>query len=311
VSSSVTPVRLSFGRTASLHPAARLGAFVLASATAVLVLQGVAYPLLAPTLGRLGLAPAWGTWMTIGALLIGSALAVSATEAAGTSTRERLGLHAAAWRPLPILRATLVGAGAIGGAVLALLGIGWLVIEPGTDGSVAATAGDAAWRLFAPALLEELLVRGYALVTLAAWIGWPAAIAGTSVTFGLLHLANPGVGVTPIAVVTLAGVFLGLVRWRTGSLVAATLAHFAWNFLLVAVAHATVSGLAFGTPGWRLADAGPDWATGGAWGPEGGVFAALGLGAAIALANRWRADDGAAALHTNDPRPSGRTEHQG
>jgi len=41
-----------------------------------------------------------------------------------------------------------------------------------------------------------------------------------------------------------------------------------------------VSGLVMGAPDFRTVDAGPDWATGGAWGPEGGVFAAAGLVAA-------------------------------
>jgi hypothetical protein len=41
--------------------------------------------------------------------------------------------------------------------------------------------------------------------------------------------------------------------------------------------HSDVSGIPFATPDYRVVDAGPDWATGGAWGPEGGVPAALGL----------------------------------
>jgi hypothetical protein len=38
-----------------------------------------------------------------------------------------------------------------------------------------------------------------------------------------------------------------------------------------------VSGIPFATPDYRVIDAGPDWATGGVWGPEGGVPAALSL----------------------------------
>ena len=33
----------------------------------------------------------------------------------------------------------------------------------------------------------------------------------------------------------------------------------------------------FDRPDYRVTDTGPDWATGGTWGPEGGVFAAAGL----------------------------------
>ena len=47
--------------------------------------------------------------------------------------------------------------------------------------------------------------------------------------------------------------------------------------MLAGVLHSAVSGVPFATPDYRLVDAGPDWATGGVWGPEGGVPAALGL----------------------------------
>jgi hypothetical protein len=33
---------------------------------------------------------------------------------------------------------------------------------------------------------------------------------------------------------------------------------------------------------------GPDWLTGGAWGPEGGVAAALGMGAGIIAVAAWK-----------------------
>jgi len=68
----------------------------------------------------------------------------------------------------------------------------------------------------------------------------------------------------------------------TGSLYAATAAHLAWNWIMAAVLHVPVSGLAFETPDYRLVDAGPDWVTGGSWGPEAGAGAMLGLSAALA-----------------------------
>jgi hypothetical protein len=82
-------------------------------------------------------------------------------------------------------------------------------------------------------------------------------------------------------IVGLAGIFLGLVREATRSLYAAWAAHLSWNAVLVVFLHAPVSGLVMAAPDYRVTDTGPDWATGGAWGPEGGVFAALGLVAAI------------------------------
>ncbi|MBV9879811.1 MAG: hypothetical protein JO180_04905, partial [Gemmatirosa sp.] len=42
------------------------------------------------------------------------------------------------------------------------------------------------------------------------------------------------------------------------------------------------------TPGYRTVDAGPDWLTGGPWGPEGGLAAGAGMLAALALLVRGR-----------------------
>jgi hypothetical protein len=95
--------------------------------------------------------------------------------------------------------------------------------------------------------------------------------------------------------VTLAGIFLGVVRLATVSLWAAFAAHLAWNFVLSGVLHAAVSGTAFPTPGYRVVDAGPDWLTGGAWGPEGGAPAAGGMLAVLWWLRRGRGTARAAA----------------
>jgi hypothetical protein len=99
----------------------------------------------------------------------------------------------------------------------------------------------------------------------------------------LLHLQNAGANFQSVALVTLAGVFLAMVRIATDSLYAAWMAHFAWNWVMAAIFHARVSGFAFDAPGYRYVDAGPDWATGGIWGPEGGIFAGLGMLAGTGL----------------------------
>ena len=131
------------------------------------------------------------------------------------------------------------------------------------------------------------MFRGYAFATLAEWWGSTAAIGVTSVAFGLIHLTNTGASPASIAVVVLAGIMLGGVLLVTRSLYAAFAAHLAWNWMLAGVFHSTVSGIPFATPDYRVVDAGPDWATGGVWGPEGGVGAALGLcGATIYLFTR-------------------------
>jgi len=54
--------------------------------------------------------------------------------------------------------------------------------------------------------------------------------------------------------------------------------------------HTAVSGLPLEAPDYRVVDAGPDWITGGPWGPEGGAAGGLGmLGALVYLYPRSNA----------------------
>ncbi len=148
----------------------------------------------------------------------------------------------------------------------------------------------ASWAAFflPQSLAEEMLARGYLFARTREAIGWKGALAITSVGFGLLHVANPGATPQAIAVVILAGGFLGGILLLTDSLYAAWMAHFAWNWSMAALLHATVSGLPARPPDYRLADHGPAWLTGGVWGPEGGAAAALGMAVCVAALVAWR-----------------------
>jgi membrane protease YdiL (CAAX protease family) len=193
-------------------------------------------------------------------------------------------MDARAAEPRRWVLATVAGAGAIAIPTLLLLGTGMFAFAPATEGSSLATAAYLGWVLIPAAFGEELLARGYLFSLLRESVGWRWAIAVTSIGFGLLHLPNPGSNPQAILTVVLAGVFLGLVLVRTASLYAAWAAHAAWNLVLAAVLHADVSGIAFaGTPDYQLVETGPDWLTGGRWGPEGGAAAATGLLLASAL----------------------------
>lgn len=179
--------------------------------------------------------------------------------------------------PRPLLLHSILGIVAIGVPTLLLLLVGWFRLEPQPGGSTAwAIFALSTLALLAPAaLFEELLFRGYPFAVLREAVGVQATVAVTSVVFALMHFQNPGAGLLPLFVVVLAGVWLAAVLLVTGSLVAAWLAHLAWNWALVGLLHAPVSGFRMAVPGYRLVDAGPEWATGGIWGPEGSIFAAL------------------------------------
>lgn len=186
-------------------------------------------------------------------------------------------------RPRVLAAGFGLGAAPIAAASVVLLGIGWLAIEPMPDGSWAGAAVKVSVALLPAALYEELLSRGYVFAALAEWLGNAVAIVLTSAVFGVLHVWNPGWTVGSIASVVLAGVFLAAVMIVTNSLYAAWLAHFAWNWVMAVPMHVKVSGLSLANPDYQTVDAGPDWATGGRWGPEGGAIAAAAMILALTL----------------------------
>jgi uncharacterized protein len=172
----------------------------------------------------------------------------------------------------------LIGGAAIALPIAALIGLHWLREVPAANGSWSAAALRTSIFLLPAALVEELVTRGYLLSVLREAWGWPWAIGVTSVAFGLLHLANNGANVESVLLVTAAGVFLAGVLYATKSLYAAWMAHFAWNWTMAVLFHTAVSGYPLESPRYRYVDAGPDWATGGEWGPEGGLPAGVGMG---------------------------------
>lgn len=160
---------------------------------------------------------------------------------------------------------------------LILLAADQLSIVSAPNGSWWAASLIGAGNLLPAAFGEELLLRGYVFAVFREAIGSRWTLIVTSVVFGLLHVPNPGADAQSILIVMLAGFFLGSVFLATRSLYAATAAHFTWNWFMAAGLHAPVSGLPVSAPDYRVIDSGPDWLTGGAWGPEGGLAAALGM----------------------------------
>jgi len=159
---------------------------------------------------------------------------------------------------------------------------------PGPEGSSLSAAFSLTVFLIVAALGEELISRGYLLTTLRDGLGGPTAVGVTSLLFGAAHLRNAGVTLQSFCIVTLAGVFLGAIRLTFRSVYASTSAHVAWNWVLAVAYHASVSGIRFDAPDYRTVDHGPAWLTGGQWGPEGGLAAALGMLLVLAYLYRTR-----------------------
>jgi len=209
-------------------------------------------------------------------------------------------------------------AGLVLGTVLGLASVGVIFLAGGVrwqgeEGSLVSLVGGAAGALgfFAlPAAGEEALARGYPLQALAEKWGAGPALLVTSVGFGLLHLGNPGLSALAMVNLVAAGLLLGVIYLRTGSLWWASGAHLGWNWAHGFVADLPVSGLDLVDASlWEGVPAGPSWLGGGSFGPEGSALTtAVVLVAAAALWwGPWlRPGPGARGAGSLAPLPEGR-----
>jgi len=253
----------------------RILLFLLITSAAVQVCALILGPLLEAAFAATGLhGVSTAPWIECAGLLVATAASLRWVDKRPWSY-VWLGRDAA--KPGRIALGFAIGTAAIGLPIALLLSAHWLRDAGGPPGSLWVAGARVSMLLLPAALLEELLSRGYLLAVLRDAWGWPWAIAATSAAFGALHLANAGANVESTTLVTLAGIFLAAVVVATRSLYAAWAAHFAWNWTMAVVFHTAVSGLPLESPRYRYVDAGPDWATGGEWGPEGGLPAGLGM----------------------------------
>lgn len=179
------------------------------------------------------------------------------------------------------VRDSAVGLG-VGGAMLAgavaLLAVAsmarWVADEGTVPEYVAALA--TSFLFFAvAAAAEEAMFRGYAFQALVQGIGvWPAVL-GSSALFAFAHAGNNHVTPVALANIFLAGVMLAVAYLRTRSLWFATAVHLGWNWTMASLLDFPVSGFVRDMPLYTARETGPDWMTGGAFGPEAGLAASL------------------------------------
>ena len=272
---------------AGVSPPWRAVVFILTSAIGVLAFRLAFAPFMMRR-GSVGGMPL-GAFALVcaltGGLYVGHTWTLRTVEPRGWSY---VCLGRESFRPRPILVGIAAGALAIGVPSLVLLATGWLQVVPSNPGNSLGAALRSLIALAPAAAWEELLVRGLFFALLRETWGTMRAVLATSIMFGAMHLQNPGATVPSAILVASAGLFLGWVLIATESLYAAWAAHLSWNFVMAALLHAPVSGIAFAAPNYRTVDAGPDWATGGAWGPEGGVGAVIGMAATAGLLQLYR-----------------------
>lgn len=127
------------------------------------------------------------------------------------------------------------------------------------------------------AFLEEVVFRGFLLRLLDARYGSYVAIAITSVVFGGIHIVN---GLQSgdsslwgaVAIMVESGVLLGAAYYLTRRLWFVIGLHTAWNFALAGFYSVPVSNFSIGKGLLDATLAGPEWMTGGKFGPEASVI---------------------------------------
>lgn len=128
------------------------------------------------------------------------------------------------------------------------------------------------------AMGEEILFRGYLFQTLLQGITFLPATVVMAVLFAVVHAMNPNVGTFALINVGLAAVWLTFSYMKTRSLWLPFGLHFAWNFAQTTLYGFPTSGGSFVDKRLvMLTQLGPEWVTGGDFGPEGGALATLAL----------------------------------
>jgi uncharacterized protein len=170
-------------------------------------------------------------------------------------------------------------------AILFALGAYELVLFRGFSSALVGVAGV----IVIAAVLEELVYRGLLFRVLERAWGTGVALAVQAIVFAVLHLANVEQGnaadvMAMLVSVTLLGLLWAGLFVLTRNLWVVAANHAAWNFTIL------LSGVPLsGIEDWRaLAPiesryAGPDWLTGGMFGPENSLLVMVSIAVAVVL----------------------------
>jgi len=233
----------------------------------------VLFPMLIQPLGEYFLAVVLGVFA---AAAVANALVLRIYE------RGRLADIGLQWNHASARNLLVGAAGGVGAVCLIfipalILGLGELQPDPDYPGGWQQALYVSLILLFG-AVGEEMLFRGYAFQILLKGIGPFATILPLSVLFGLAHSANLSADWLSTTNTIGWGVMLGVAFLRSGDLWLPIGLHYGWNWALP-VFGVNVSGFRMGVTGhsmhWNISDV---W-SGGAYGPEGGLFTSIVLGA--------------------------------
>jgi membrane protease YdiL (CAAX protease family) len=119
---------------------------------------------------------------------------------------------------------------------------------------------------------EEVLARGFLLPVIGVrWGPW-AGVFISSLFFAMWHLYNPNLSAISLLNLALFGLFAAMYALYEGGLWGIFAIHAIWNWAQGNLYGFSVSGIEiFDGMLFDLMEDGPDWLTGGLFGPEGGI----------------------------------------
>ncbi|MFH1279156.1 MAG: type II CAAX endopeptidase family protein [Candidatus Eisenbacteria bacterium] len=257
--------------------------FILAAVIALTLLLAPFRKLLPRAEGATALENAPLPTMILGYALLTVAILLASAAAARWLDRRPfagigLGLHSRWLRDLGL--GLGLGALFITGVVAVQAALGALRLAPSGEAGGEILRHTVLYLLFfiGVAFVEELLFRGFALQALAEGIGKVPAALLLSAPFGFIHHFNSG-GTWIGAVSTgVAGLLLCLAYFRTRSLWLPVGMHVTWNFFMGYVWSLPVSGVTLPVVPFTVTTIGPDWVSGGSFGPEGSFLSFVGMG---------------------------------
>lgn len=212
---------------------------------------------------------------------------------------ERRGIATIGFEPPRALflygRGLLLGLASFCAVIGILAPFGFVAVEAGDPAQVGLAALGGVLLVLIPGWLiqgaaEEVLTRGWMLPTLAAryrpWVG----VLVSSLFFAVMHGLNPNLSILAMLNLFLYGLFAALYALREELLWGICAFHSIWNWVQGNFFGLEVSGQAVsGGMLFNLMETGPDWLTGGAFGPEGGIATTVVLLVSMAIIWWWPA----------------------
>ncbi len=121
-------------------------------------------------------------------------------------------------------------------------------------------------------MAEEVLCRGYFMVSLARRYPVAIAVLVNALFFACLHLLNSGISVLAFINLTLFGIFASVYFLKRGSIWGVAAFHSIWNLVQGNVYGVLVSGMGMDCSLFSTTMVeGKEWMNGGAFGAEGGL----------------------------------------